>query len=87
MTEVLSHQDGLIRTEHTLTVAEVLRLTNSADLLASQPEIIRTLAVREPYPAPISYLQIDLLHRTRSADPGVDSDPALQRAMLITING
>ena len=81
--------DELLSTELTsrITVADLLPLMNLADLLASQPEFNRTLAVREPCPAPISYLQIDLLHRIRSADPGGDPDPTLQHAMLLTING
>ena len=83
----LRHLFELIRTEHALTVAEVLRLTHSTDLLALQPELSRTLTVREPYLAPISYLQVDLLHRIRSADAGTEIDPGLQRAMLLTING
>ncbi|SDO31563.1 Phosphoenolpyruvate carboxylase, type 1 [Nakamurella panacisegetis] len=83
----LRHLFDLIKAEHALTVAEVLRLTHSNDLLQSQPDLSRTLTVREPYLAPISYLQVDLLHRIRALDDGVTPDPELQRAMLLTING
>ena len=85
--EELRHLFELIKTEHALTVAEVLRLTHSEDLLQSQPDLSRTLTVREPYLAPISYLQVDLLHRIRALAAGVAPDPELQRAMLLTING
>jgi len=85
--EELRHLFELIKTEHALTVSEVLRLTQSSVLLASQPELNRTLTVREPYLAPISYLQVDLLHRIRNLEPSAEVDPDLQRAMLLTING
>lgn len=49
-------------------MAEVLRVTGNSELLDDQPELKRTLAVREPYLAPISYLQADLLHRIRAAE-------------------
>ncbi|MTD12739.1 phosphoenolpyruvate carboxylase [Nakamurella sp. YIM 132087] len=77
----------LIREEHTTTVAEVLTLTGGTEMLADQPELKRTLEVREPYLAPISYLQVELLHRLRGVDGGAEPDPDLQRAMLVTING
>ena len=83
----LRHLFELIKTEHALTVAEVLRLTRSSDLLASQPDLSRTLTVREAYLAPISYLQVDLLHRIRNLADGSAPEPELQRAMLLTING
>ena len=83
----LRHMFELIKAEHARTVAQVLRLTGSNDLLASQPDLGRTLTVREPYLAPISYLQVDLLHRIRTAEDATGTDPALQRAMLLTING
>ena len=82
----LRHLFDLIRAEHAETVAQVLSITGHDSLLHDQPALAGTLSVREPYLAPISYLQVDLLSRIRGL--AADDVPAeLQRAMLLTVNG
>ncbi|MDO5683452.1 MAG: phosphoenolpyruvate carboxylase [Propionibacteriaceae bacterium] len=90
----LRHIFDDIRAEFELTVDELRRLTEEEHLLDDQPSLKRTLAVRDQYLDPISYLQVELLRRLRHGD-GADGDgpqdaadqAALQRALLITVNG
>ena len=77
-----------IREEYELSVAEIERLTGVLDLLDNQPILKRTLAVRDRYLDPISYMQVAMLQRARAAtERGEELSPELQRALLTTING
>lgn len=62
-----------IRDEYALTVAEVLRITGQTSLLASNPGLDRTLAIRDTYLMPLHHLQVALLERVRSARAGAAS--------------
>jgi phosphoenolpyruvate carboxylase len=84
----LQHVFETIKAEHDLTVSELTRLTGEARLLDAQPRLQRTLAVRDQYLDPISYLQVELLRRVRALDAAGEAIPdALQRALLVTVNG
>ncbi|SDL53005.1 Phosphoenolpyruvate carboxylase, type 1 [Glycomyces sambucus] len=90
-TLVPSHLQSIfdtIKVEHAKTVAEVLALTGGEELLAANPQLSRTLEVRDRYLAPLHHLQVSLLKRYRS-EGGADGDvdPQLKRALLITVNG
>ncbi len=77
-----------IKTEHERTVAEILALTGEDRLLDANPQLARTLEVRDRYLAPLHHLQISLLKRYRAeGGADVDVDPQLKRALLITVNG
>jgi phosphoenolpyruvate carboxylase len=73
----------VITEEHDLTVSEIRSLTGG-DVLAENPVLARTLEVRNIYLDPLNYLQVSLLARSRGNDR---DDPALQRALLLTVNG
>ncbi|CAN2174142.1 Ppc Phosphoenolpyruvate carboxylase [Candidatus Nanopelagicaceae bacterium] len=81
----LHHFLETINEEFELTVKEILALTGKSALLGDQPILARTLQVRDAYLSPLHLLQVNLLHRVRTA--GDSSDAMLIRALLLTING
>ncbi len=80
----LHHMWHSIRDEFDLTLRQVLAITGDAELLDRYPILQRTLAVRDIYLDPISYLQVALLERSRASG---ETSPDLQRALLLTVNG
>lgn len=74
----------VIEVEHARTLEEVLAVTGQERLLDRHPVLQRTLAIRDVYIDPISYLQAGLLHRARASG---ETDPSLARALLLTVNG
>jgi phosphoenolpyruvate carboxylase len=83
-----------IRAEYELTVREVLAITGESALLERQPVLHRTLQVRDTYLQPLHLLQVSLLAQYRQSKAqdtspwrGAQPDPALERALLTTVNG
>jgi phosphoenolpyruvate carboxylase len=76
------HLFDRIGEEYERTVDEIGRLTGSG-VLDRLPILQRTLAVRDYYLDPLNYLQVALLGRSRSGE----GDEALERALLLTVNG
>lgn len=61
---------------------DVVQRVLDRPLLADNPVLERSIAVRNPYVDPLNLLQIEALRRTRDHE-----DPELVRGLLITING
>jgi phosphoenolpyruvate carboxylase len=72
-----------IRAEYDVTVERLLAVTGDRALLDREPTLRTTLEIRENYLEPLHHLQIELLGRYRRGE----DDPALERALLLTING
>ncbi|MEY2440664.1 MAG: phosphoenolpyruvate carboxylase [bacterium] len=68
------------------TVRELQRVRGEERPLDREPVLQRTIARRNPFIDPLSFVQLELLRRLRA--PGADpDDPDLVRASLLTING
>jgi phosphoenolpyruvate carboxylase len=74
---------GLIEEEFIRTRDAVLRVTNQKELLETNPVLLRSIRLRNPYVDPMSLVQVELLRRKRQGDvtPGIDD------ALAATIHG
>ena len=71
-----------IRAEYDASVSAVLQVRERDALLADDPTLARSIALRNPYVDPISLLQVRLLRAYREAP-----DPVLRDAIRLSING
>jgi phosphoenolpyruvate carboxylase len=82
--DALRAQADAIHKEYALTVALVLRLRGSANLLDNDPTLQRSIKLRNPYIDPMHLMQVDLLQRWRKTGR---KDKALFGALRATISG
>ncbi|HEY4331974.1 MAG TPA: phosphoenolpyruvate carboxylase, partial [Ilumatobacteraceae bacterium] len=73
---------GQIDAEHERTRRWHATITGSADLLADNPALARSVANRFPYLDPLHVLQIAMLRRYRDGD----DNELVARALELTIN-
>ncbi len=77
----------LLSTEFTRTCRLVLQVTGEKALLNNSPVLQRSIAVRNPYVDPLSYLQVELLARSRQQKLSAAEKARLRYALTLTING
>ena len=73
-----------IELEYQRTTESILLMTGQAELLDNMPVLKRSIARRNPYVDPLSFIQLVLLARLRS---GNEPSTELQTAVLESING
>ena len=76
-----------ISAEHRACVESILKITNEENLLDDNPVLQRSVRLRNPYVDPLSYIQVNLLHRLRSLPEESDQRDAVLNTMLRTISG
>jgi phosphoenolpyruvate carboxylase len=76
-----------IEHEHLLTLEGVLAVVGEPGLLAGEPELRRSIERRNPYIDALSYVQLELLRRKRSASAGPRERQRLDQAIQLTIGG
>ncbi|WP_163835037.1 phosphoenolpyruvate carboxylase [Spartinivicinus ruber] len=67
------------------TVSMVKQLTGSETLLADEPWVQQSIALRNPYTDPLNVLQVELLYRARN-NPELVTD-LIEQALMVTITG
>ena len=76
-----------IETEYKSTVATLLEIVGSDELLAENTKLSLSLKRRQPYLDPLNYIQVMLLqkHRKISGEDTVNFDPLLRTIHAIAI--
>ena len=77
---------ALISAEYERTKRLICAVAEIDDLLDGTPVLQRAIRQRNPYVDPLSYIQVELLHRLRAAAAGPDQE-AIETAVLTSING
>ncbi|MEG3126397.1 phosphoenolpyruvate carboxylase [Pantoea cypripedii] len=69
-------------------IKAVLTIANDAHLMADQPWIAESIALRNVYTDPLNVLQAELLHRSREQEArGDEPDARVEQALMVTIAG
>ncbi|CAK9887004.1 MAG: Phosphoenolpyruvate carboxylase [Candidatus Erwinia impunctatus] len=69
-------------------IKTVLTIANDAHLMADQPWIAESIALRNVYTDPLNVLQAELLFRSRLAESqGKETDANVEQALMVTIAG
>ncbi|MEP7337278.1 MAG: phosphoenolpyruvate carboxylase [Acidobacteriota bacterium] len=77
----------MLEQEYERACRVVLQITGEKRLLENAPVLRRSIAVRNPYVDPMSYLQVELLARNREGGLSKKDEEKLLYAILLTING
>lgn len=84
--EVVRTIYGAIESEYERTTRMICRVARVERILDRSPILQRSIAVRNPYVDPLSYIQVELLPRLRAAPAGPDH-AALEDAIMLSISG
>ena len=77
---------GRIEAEHARSTRMIARVAGAAEILDYAPVLKNSIARRNPYVDPMSYLQVELLERLRAAPDGPEHG-ALEDAIMLSISG
>ena len=82
---------AVLAAEFTRTGAAILAVTGQRQLLANEPVLLKSVQLRNPYIDPLNYIQVDMMRRLRTQEPGkklgVEEADAVRAVIELTING
>jgi phosphoenolpyruvate carboxylase len=78
---------GILTAEFARTEAAILAVTKQKRLLGTEPVLLRSVELRNPYIDPLNYLQVEMLRRLRAGKLAADEAEATRAVVELTING
>ena len=78
---------ALLQEEFSRTERAILAVTGQKQLLSSEPVLLQSVELRNPYIDPLNYLQVDLVRRLRSGKLRKAEEENVRAAIELTING
>ncbi len=76
----------MLRQEFERTRRTILTITGQQELLETNPVILRSVRLRNPYVDPLSLIQVDLLRRKRAGAADTSHDSALDSALASSLD-
>ncbi|MEX1276028.1 MAG: phosphoenolpyruvate carboxylase, partial [Bacteroidota bacterium] len=76
-----------LKLEFELTQEMILLVTGQKAILDHNPTLQRSIQLRNPYVDPMSYIQIEILHRLRADGASEGDRKALEQVAFLSING
>jgi phosphoenolpyruvate carboxylase len=78
----------IISSEYQQTKEKILAITGNRNLLDNEPDLQRSIQLRNPYIDPLNFIQVETLHRLRAIqDRTSPQAEELQNIIVLTING
>jgi phosphoenolpyruvate carboxylase len=78
----------IIYSEYEQTKEQILTITGNNNLLDSEPDLQRSIQLRNPYIDPLNFIQVETLHRLRAIkDHTSPQAEELQNVIVLTVNG
>ena len=76
-----------IKNEYNRSVKYLLKITGEKELLSHNPRLKKTLALRNPYLDPISFIQVNLIKKYRSTKTNSSQKDDLLNVLRSSVNG
>ncbi len=78
---------AILTSEFERTEQAILAITGQKQLLASEPVLLKSVQLRNPYIDPLNYIQVDMIRRLRAGKLSRADDESTRAVVDLTING
>jgi phosphoenolpyruvate carboxylase len=78
---------GILMDEFNRTERAILEITGQKKLLSSEPVLLKSVELRNPYIDPLNYLQVEMMRRLRGGKLSKAEDESTRAVVELTING